>query len=154
MWTIEPETSSIWREIAELHVFFVDWFTGACADDDAIFDARFTSRFDANALYVMPGGDVHAFASFAAKFQAAHGSNPNFGIHIRSVRSRALGEEQVLALYEELQRGAKASEHAENARLTTAVFRQDATMPNGLKWLHLHETWLPEDARAAADFAW
>ena len=28
-------------------------------------------------------------------------------------------------------------------RVSTAVFRERADTPNGLAWLHVHETWLP-----------
>lgn len=153
-WQGNAPDSPLWREIVDLHVFFVDWFTGVCPNDDAIFQARFTSRFDPHALYVMPGGTEFEIAAFAPGLKAAHGGNPDFAIHIRSVRSRGLGNGLVLALYEELQRGALASENSENARLTTAILRRNKATPNGFKWLHLQETWLPEERCAAADFTW
>ena len=32
------------------------------------------------------------------------------------------------------------------ARISTGVFRHEAGAPNGLLWLHVHETWLPATA--------
>jgi hypothetical protein len=47
----------------------------------------------------------------------------------------------VLATYEEWQRQADGSG---SGRLSSVVFRQQPGTPNGLLWLHVHETWLPQ----------
>lgn len=54
----------------------------------------------------------------------------------------------VLATYEEWQRNAIASKPADNGRIATALFRAREQ----LRWIHVHETWLPRDVMAAGPF--
>jgi hypothetical protein len=54
----------------------------------------------------------------------------------------------VLATYEEWQRNALASKPADNGRIATVVFK----IGDPLKWVHIHETWLPEAVMAPDDY--
>ena len=78
----------------------------------------------------------------------AHGSNPDFRIAIRNVVVRRVMPDVVLATYEEWQRNALASTPPDNARLATVAFAR--TEP--LRWLHVHETWLPGEVAAAGPY--
>jgi hypothetical protein len=143
--------SPVAREILELHEFFVDWFTGACAKSDAEFDRRFTSHFDPAFHIVLPGGLMLPGAALGEGLKQAHGSNPAFRIRIRDLRERAVpGTEVVIATYEEWQKHALNSEPVNNARLSSATLRLAPNAPNGVLWLHLHESWLPP-GRLSAD---
>lgn len=68
----------------------------------------------------------------------AHGSQPGLTIEIKDVQLREAGEELVAGTYEEWQSG----EEKEDGRLSTVLFRKTPEAPNGLRWLHVHETWL------------
>jgi hypothetical protein len=50
----------------------------------------------------------------------------------------------LLVTYEEWQQSGDQT----TARLSTALFRDKPDAPNGLEWLHVHETWLPDRAPA------
>ena len=77
----------------------------------------------------------------------AFGTNPDFRIAITDVRVvRDLGD-TVMATYTEWQTGAKRSA-TQNGRFTSVLMTKAA--PH--RWLHIHETWLPEAEQAAGDY--
>lgn len=134
------------REIEELHVFFVDWFTGAAPKDR--LESRFCVAMDADMVFVSPDGTRLGRADLIAGFKGAHGANPVFRIAIRDVKvQREIGD-LVSATYTEWQRGAARSGRAENGRFTTVLMTRNA--PH--RWLHVHETWLPEAEQAAGSY--
>ncbi|MEM7221715.1 MAG: hypothetical protein AAF495_01965 [Pseudomonadota bacterium] len=133
------------REIEEVHRFFVEWFNGTARRSD--FDSRFADRLDPEMVFVSPDGNRPDRTALLAGIRQAHGANPGFRIAIRDVKLlRDLGE-ALLVSYTEWQRGARSSARGENARFTTLVI----TKPP-FRWLHVHETWLPEAGRAAGSF--
>ncbi len=69
------------------------------------------------------------------------------------VRLTLLPPQIVLATYEEWQKGALNSKPPNNGRVSSAVFLKDRSRPNGLMWLHVHETWLPEAVVSADPFS-
>lgn len=64
------------------------------------------------------------------------------------MRLRQLSAKHVLVTYEEWQRHALASMPPDNGRLSTALF----DCADGLRWLHVHETWLPAAQMAAGPY--
>jgi hypothetical protein len=78
----------------------------------------------------------------------AHGSNPDFRIAIRDVTIRHESDTQVVATYTEWQRNAMNSDNADNGRLTTVMLSRGKP----LRWLHVQETWLPEDIATAGPY--
>jgi hypothetical protein len=76
-----------------------------------------------------------------AQLRAAHGSRPGWRIWIERPALRFREAGLAAATYEEWQRSADG---AVTGRLSTVVFRALPGTPNGLAWLHVHETWLPE----------
>jgi hypothetical protein len=75
---------------------------------------------------------VHSFV------RAAFGQQPT-KFTIRNVTLRG---DAAVGTYEEWQ----AADANLTGRISTAVLTPKSDMPNGLQWMHLHETWLP-DAR-------
>ena len=57
----------------------------------------------------------------------------------------------MLATYEEWQRNALASTPPDNGRVATVLFEDDRA-EDRLRWLHIHETWLPEEVMAAGPY--
>lgn len=133
-------------EIEALHEFFVDWFAGM-PSQDSLRDLVGT-RFHPDFVMIPPSGAVLTLEQVADGLRAAHGKNPEFRIAIRNVRVRFASDDLVLATYEEWQRNAKASQPPNNARISTALFRTSEL----LRWLHVHETWLPENVMSAGPY--
>lgn len=144
--------SAATREIEELHRFFVDWFGGHCEDSDAVFSSGLTDRCDPGFTLIQPGGAGAELSTFAPGMRRAFGSNPDFRIAVRDVGVRLETADLVVATYEEWQRNARNSQPEDNGRISTALFLRDSSRPTGLRWVHVHETWLPDDVMAAGPF--
>ncbi|GMH36063.1 hypothetical protein BSKO_03931 [Bryopsis sp. KO-2023] len=138
------------EEVEELHRSFVSWFAGeGCSDDDDTFERMFTSRLPKDALYIFPGGTVSRFGDFFGTLRAAYGSSPAFRIAIRDVQIALREGNMVVTTYVEWQKGSKNSTPAENGRRTSVVME---VCDDGIKWRHLHETWLPLEQMAKGPF--
>lgn len=134
------------EEVEALHEFFVGWFSGALPEDR--FQSGFLDRFDPEFLLVPPAGTLLSLEELAAAVRRARATNPPFRIAIRNVAVRRVLGRHVLATYEEWQRSALASKPPENARLATVLFEN----VRPLRWLHIHETWLPAAIAAAGPY--
>lgn len=138
--------TTIREEIEDLHVFFVDWFTGAAPKEQ--LETRFGPAMDEAVVFVSPDGGRLSRNDLMRGFAGAHGANPDFRIAIRDVKvQREIGD-LVLATYTEWQKGAARSGRAESGRFTTVLMTRAA--PH--RWLHVHETWLPEAEQAAGNY--
>ena len=138
--------NAIRDEVEALHAGFVGWFSGRLPK--AAFETEIMTRFDPEIILIPPAGVILGRDALGEMLYSAHGSNPEFRIAIRNVKLRRELNGCLLATYEEWQRNALASDPPDNARVATVVFRH--TEP--LKWLHVHETWLPEDVAAAGPY--
>jgi hypothetical protein len=134
------------EEVEALHEFFVRWFSGAVAEET--FESGFLSRFSTDLVFIPPAGRLLGLEDLAPSVRAAHASNANFRVAIRRVRVQRELEGHVLATNEEGQRNALASTPADNGRLASVLF----TRTEPLQWLHIHETWLPEDVMSAGPY--
>lgn len=134
------------KEVDELHVFFVDWFSGN-ADKDS-YEERFVNRFDPAAIFIAPNGMLLEYEQLIGFMQGAYGSNPDFRIAIRDVKIRHESSSQVVATYTEWQRNAVDAPTPDNGRLSTAVLSRDKPF----RWLHVQETWLPEEVQSAGPY--
>ena len=134
------------EEIEDLHRFFVAWFNGTAQPEE--LDEVFVPRLDDAAHYVTPDGHRLGRDALIAMLRQAHGGNPDFRIQVRDVEVRRQLGEHLLVTYTEWQKGAKASRPSDNARVTTALL----TGAKPFRWLHIHETWLPEAVRAQGPF--
>ncbi len=125
------------REIRALHQFFEGWLRGTRPDTDASFRRLHRALAPAFRL-ISPAGDWRRRGDVLRGLRSAHGSRPGLTIDIRNVRVRRNGQQVVAATYEEWQR----SESTEDGRLSTVVFARRPEAPTGLRWCHVHETWL------------
>ena len=143
------------KEIIDLHAFFEDWFRGNCNNTDRVFKNRLLSRMDIDFHIVLPSGVAFYGEQFWPEMKKAHGSNPKFEISLRNFsRKLRIGRKTFVANYEEWQKNSKTETPANNGRLSTAVLINDDSAPNGLKWVHVHETWLPKERLKAEKFDW
>ena len=143
------------KEIIDLHIFFEDWFRGNCNGTNRVFKKRLLSRMDIDFYMISPNGESFYGEQYWPEMRKAHGSNPKFQISLRNfTRKLQIGRKTFVANYEEWQKNAKNSKPANNGRVSTAVFVADSSAPNGVKWVHIHETWLPAKRIKSESFDW
>lgn len=138
--------SKVRNEVEALHRFFVGWFSGKLPLN--AFELEFLARFDREFRLIPPAGVLLTLDKFKTALYRSHASNPDFRIAIRNVKVHQLLDGHILATYEEWQRNALASKPPDNARIATVIFNN--TQP--LRWIHVHETWLPESIASAGPF--
>ncbi len=132
------------HEVEGLHAFLQEWFRGSLGEDQ--FQPCFMDRFARDFILIPPAGTALSLDQLALGIRGGYGSNPAFTIAIHNLSIRRRLDHHILATYEEWQRHALASRPPDNARIATVLF----AMSEPIKWLHLHETWLP----AAATSPW
>lgn len=126
-------------EVIDFHRFIEGWLSGRLEPTDANYDrarAVLAPEFET----VSPSGRSRSRDGILADMEQAHAAfDRSFEIEIRDVSPRISFEDACLVTYEEWQRAGEET----TGRLSTALFRR-AEAPNGVEWLHLHETWLPD----------
>ena len=130
--------SEVQNEVDALHRFFVGWFTGAIPLD--ALEAEVLARFDRDFRLISPTGDCLTLEELQAALRGSHAANPGLRISIRNVKVHRVLDSHVLATYEEWQQNAPGSAQSDSARISTVLFHRSQS----LRWLHVHETWLPE----------
>lgn len=130
------------QEVVGLHRFFEVWFRGGFADQVRGFQ-RFTDVMAPGFAIVSPRGTSTELAALSDGLRAAFGSWPSdASISVEEVRVRHAHAGLVLVTYLERQHvGGKNT-----ARRSTALMQEHEGTPNGMCWLHVHETWLPGQA--------
>lgn len=127
-------------EIVELHDFFQAWLGGTLPATDAAY-ARLVDTQAPEFALITPGGELVPGERLLAQLRAAHGTRPGWRMWIERVELRLQQGGLTVATYEEWQRHADGTV---TGRLSTVLFRAQPDTPNGLVWLHVHETWLPD----------
>lgn len=135
--------NNVREEVESLHEFFCGWFGGRLPKSS--FESQFLSRFSEDLIFVPPAGMLLGLENLSKSVFSGYASNPDFRIQIRNVEVHREFDGHILATYEEWQRNALESEPPDNGRVATVLF--SSSKP--LKWLHIHETWLPSDIMAA-----
>lgn len=133
-------------EVEALHRFLVGWFSGALAE--TTFEAAFADRLDRELVFIPPAGPVLGRPALLSAVRDGYGSNRDFRIAIRNVRVHRVLGDMVIATYEEWQRNALSSTPPDNARVATVVMDIGGTP----RWLHIHETWLPDAVALAGPY--
>lgn len=125
------------REIGELHDFFEGWFTGALANTDEQF-ARFADVMAEGFAIISPSGALTERPALLSGLCAAYGRQPGVRIWTQNHQLRHHIGDLALLTYEEWQTTAAGT----TGRLSTVLFQAQTEAPNGVAWLHVHETWL------------
>jgi hypothetical protein len=128
----------IQREVIDLHRFFQHWFAGERELSVRGFE-RFTSVIADDFELIAPSGVRSNRSGLMDIIWKAHGKDPGSRIWIENIHCHPLGEQLHLATYEEWQ----GTDDAVRGRLSSALLRHHPDLPHSIKWLHLHETWLP-----------
>ncbi|MFT4539575.1 MAG: hypothetical protein ACI835_002022 [Planctomycetota bacterium] len=125
------------REVIALHRFFQEWFAGRLPDTPQAF-TRFANVLASDFEIIVPDGMRIDRATLLGRLQTAHGSDPESRIWIENFVCRSIRVDLVQTTYEEWQ----MSDGLPRGRLSSALFRQQSELPEGVEWIHLHECWL------------
>ena len=125
------------REIVELHDFFQGWLDGSLPATEAAF-ARFSGVTDPAFTLIAPDGRSADHDETTAWIRAAHGARPGFRLWTDAHRLHYAEGGTAVLTYREWQ----TSDGATTVRLSSAVFRTQPGTPNGVAWVHVHETWI------------
>lgn len=128
------------QEVVDLHQFFQDWFRGELPDTDEAF-ARFGGVMAEGFEMVSPDGRAIDRAAIIDIVRSGRGEEPATEIWIENHRHRLTIGGLSLVTYEEWQE----SVGRKRGRLSSALLQLCEDTPNGVRWLNVHETWLPED---------
>ncbi len=132
------------HEVVELHRFFQDWFAGRLPDTDEAF-GRLASGLAPSFEMVTPDGATRTRDQVLGGVRGGHPGGDGASsaevtrFEIRNHRHRHTFGEVAVVTYEEWQTRGDSSQ----GRVATAVFQAAPAAPNGVVWLHLHETMLP-----------
>ena len=129
-------------EVEQLHTFLEGWLGGTLpATADAF--RRFRDVMAAEFEIISPDGKATGRVALIAGLEASHGAHKErtspFRIRITAYAGRSLTPDLHLATYQEWQ----MIDGRNRGRLSSVLFRRRAGTPNGVEWVHLHETWLP-----------
>jgi len=126
-------------EVVDLHRFFVAWFCGQLPQTETAF-ARLSKVLAEGMVLISPAGTIQTRGQILLWISQAYGSraemSPPFRIWIEDFRLRHHRDGLALATYIEWQEVAGQT----NARLSSALFAEKPDSPNGVVWLHVHET--------------
>ena len=122
------------KEIEELHEFLQGYFRGEIEGT-----ARFTDVLSTNFRIISPRGNTLDREGIVHAIESSSGSSPDFEIWIEDVEGVVDDQNFVMVEYTECQR---VSDKVTKRR-TSVLFRKVESLPNGLEWVHVHETWLP-----------
>jgi hypothetical protein len=129
-------------EIVELHDLFTAWLDGTtpAGELEAVL-ARTAATQEPEFVFITPGGQTLPREALLDDLRTAHGSRPGWRMWVENARLHAAHGELTVVTYEEWHRLADGTV---TGRATSAVLRAKPGTPNGLSWLLVHETWLPE----------
>lgn len=130
------------HEITALHDFFAHWFRAAFADPDRAFE-RVTGVLAPGFVIISPRGTAVARASLLGGLRGAYGEwakdEPPGQIMVESIRPHHVHGDLALLTYVERHH----RPGVQTARLSTVLMQRHEGTPNGVCWLHVHETWMP-----------
>lgn len=123
------------EEIRELHQFFQDYFSGALPAE-AI--SRFVETLADDFALVDASGRTTTRETIVDVIRGLHGHRPEVKIWIEQPQLRYDLGDVLVATYEEWQTDAGRT----TQRWSTVVLERADGLPNGLRWLHVHESGL------------
>ncbi|AUV82370.1 hypothetical protein C2R22_12550 [Salinigranum rubrum] len=126
------------REVDELHAFFELWFVGELPQQRTEL-RRFEGVLAEDFRMIQPSGLTRSRDGIVADVFDAHGAHEDVTVETSTFEPRVVGE-TCLGTYEEWQ----TTGEERTGRVATVLFRRAEGTPNGVEWVHLHETWLAE----------
>jgi hypothetical protein len=129
---------SVIGEVIELHRFFEAWLSGSLQKTREAY-ARFDSVMAEDFVMIPPDSNVLPRDVIMDIFWEEHGSrSAPFRIEIRNPTVRQVAGSLYLVIYEEWQ-----FDPGQSARISSALIEASQ---RGLRWLSVHESWVPGGA--------
>jgi hypothetical protein len=123
-------------EIIQLHEFFEKWYLGELDDTDTVFE-RCSRALAPDFLWISPDGEILEGGGVLPTIRDAHGSRMSFRLWVESPVCRMIQGDLYLFTYEEWQQ----ADGDTTRRISSALLKSEPSAPNGVVWLHVHETW-------------
>jgi hypothetical protein len=140
------------HEVDDLHNLFLAWYAGKPARNRDWYDLNIAARMDTQFSIVSPSGITLAHDEILMLIYEGHGQSKEFRINTRNAKLLRRDGNIVLVSYEEWQHHAVNSPASQNGRISTALLAVDEAQANGLRWLHVHETWLPDEIQKTGNY--
>lgn len=121
------------REVDELHEFFQALFHGQIDSLDRA-DAGFGPDF----TFVGPDGSLADRGQILQMLESGRGHSSQLRISVEAHRTIVETDALIVGEYIEVHEVSDGG----NRRRSTVVFDVDPEGPNGVRWRHVHETWL------------
>lgn len=125
------------NEIIQLHQFFQDWYNNQLTPTDDNFE-RCAGVLAQDFVIIFPSGEVVHCKPLLDELRKAHNSREGMRIWIKNVQLLHQTGNIILATDEEWQE----IDGQVTARLSSVLFQEAQSTPNGVRWLHVHETWI------------
>ena len=148
------------KEVHRLHNTFVDWFTCQIDNNESNFN-RIEKSMDVSFHIINPQGICTNRQPLLDSLKNAYGcrKGETFEIECKNLQllyslyssssssdkdgstgsGSAVADTTYLVTYEEWH----TMGTVKTARITSALFKYDPELPHQLKWVHVHETWMP-----------
>lgn len=125
-------------EVVGLHRFFQEWYRGEIDAAGEGF-SRMSDVLAEGFHLISTDGRLVGRSEILASVRGAHGSKPaDFRIRTGECHFRVGSRRMGVVTYQEW--------HEEGGerrgRISTAVLHDRADAPNGVEWIHVHETWI------------
>jgi hypothetical protein len=130
-------------ELEMTHGFLDEWLMGACAQQRSVLDERLVKRLEPDFSMISVSGKSLGRDQFVRRLERNYGSTPNLRSEIRYLRVISDSGGLVVASYEDWRRDWDSQSLSNDSRLSTAIFRRNPFDRDELRWLHLHQSGLP-----------
>jgi len=125
------------KEIEDLHVFFENWLAGKAAKTEEVY-SRFSDSVDDSFNLISPNGVSMSRKELLPSLYQSHGKRKDVQIWTKKKKLLAQNGDILVVSYEEWQK----ENNEDRGIVSSAVFIIDPEKPNGVRWLHVHETWI------------
>jgi hypothetical protein len=125
------------QEVIDLHAFFQAWLRGELADRAEVF-SRFIDAVAPEFTLISPTGQAARLPETAEWIRRAHGARPGVKLWTDEHTAHFAADGAALLTYREWQTWNGAT----TLRISSALLRRAPAAPNGVAWLHIHETWI------------
>ena len=141
------------QEIHDLHAFFQQWSVGELPDTDEAY-ARLGDALAPGFTMVDTDGRTMARGDVLDGLRGANHRWPGGGaIEISDVATAHVAGDLAVLTYVEHHDFDAGEGRQMSKRRSTVVFRDEAGAPNGVRWLHVQETWIAPPHLAHAGHA-
>ncbi len=132
------------KEVIDLHEFFAQWFRSEIENNGEVF-SRLENVLDKQFVLIAPTGELSPRGKLLQQLEAGYGSRKDdekkYRLWIKNIQCRLTEGNLCLVTYEEWgEVNGKIT-----ARLSSALFRKNEKMINGVEWVHVHEVYIPSE---------